>query len=80
MPRFGPGAFPELLRLGGQVELRSNWQIYVEEFGQAMQLAGQPGVVSRLEVSEPLTLFERKYQASGQALWRFRGRVKAGVQ
>ena len=76
----GHGAFPEILRLGGQVELRSNWQIYVEEFGQAIQLAGHPGVVSRLEVSEPLTLFERKYQASGQALWRFQGRVKAGVQ
>ena len=29
---------------GGRVELRSNWQLYVEEFGSALHLAGHRGV------------------------------------
>ena len=76
----GHSSFRELLALGGRIELRSNWQIYVEEFGQAMHLAGHRGVIAQFEVGEPLTLFERKYHLSGQALWRFRARVQAGVQ
>lgn len=71
----GSAAFRTLLALGGQVELRSNWQIYVEEFGVAMSLAGSPGIVSQLEPEQPITLFERKYQASGHSLWRFLGAV-----
>jgi tRNA G46 methylase TrmB len=67
----GHPAFPLLLRLGGRVELRSNWQLYVEEFGLAMQLSGIPGLVRRIEVSSPLSLFERKYQQSGHSLWSF---------
>ena len=71
----GSAAFRTLLALGGQVELRSNWQIYVEEFGVAMSLAGSPGIVSQLEPEQPITLFERKYQASDHSLWRFLGAV-----
>lgn len=68
----GHPGFAQLLRLGGRLELRSNWQIYVEEFGTAMHLAGQRGVVSRLRVQgEGLSLFERKYRDSGHALWRY---------
>jgi hypothetical protein len=55
------------------VEVRSNWQLYIEEFGLAMQLAGHPGVVSLLPEQSPLTLFEGKYRASGHPLWRFVG-------
>lgn len=67
----GHAGFPWLLQLGGSVELRSNWNIYVEEFGVAMHLAGRPGVVSRIEPPSPLTLFERKYRDSGHGLWRY---------
>ena len=70
----GSAAFPWLLKLGGKIELRSNWKLYVEEFGLAMHLAGSPGVVSRLPEQPPLTLFEEKYRASGHELWRYRGR------
>ena len=69
-------AFPWLLRLGGRVELRSNWQVYVEEFGVAMHLAGSPGRVSRVDASSPVTLFEQKYHRSGHQLWAFTGRVR----
>ena len=72
----GHGSFPLLLRLAsggtpGCIELRSNWQVYVEEFGIAMHLAGVPGRVARLPSGPALTLFERKYRDSGHDLWRY---------
>ena len=66
----GHGSFPWLLRLGGRVELRSNWQVYVEEFGAALHVAGYPSCVARVPAGPPLTLFEDKYQRSGHPLWR----------
>lgn len=69
----GHASFPLLLQLGGAVELRSNWQVYVEEFGLAMHLAGRRGQVERIPGDPPLTLFEDKYRKSGHALWRYRG-------
>ena len=72
----GHPGFAWLLQLGGAVELRSNWQIYVEEFGLAMQLAGHPGRVAMVpdpgDPGEDLTLFERKYRYSGHMLWSFK--------
>lgn len=66
----GHASFPLLLHLGGVLELRSNWPIYVEEFGCAMHLAGQRGYISRLAASDPdLSLFEQKYRQSGHELW-----------
>ena len=72
----GHAAFPWLLGLGGLIELRSNWQVYVEEFGLAMQLAGSPGRVNRIDATAPVTLFEQKYHRSGHKLWAFSGRVR----
>ena len=64
--------FPLLLTLGGTLELRSNWQIYVEEFGCAMHLAGHRGRVIKLADKGPdLSLFEQKYRYSGHALWSY---------
>ena len=71
----GHPAFPLLLQLGGAVELRSNWQLYVEEFGLAMQLCGIPGAVQRVDVDSPLSLFERKYHQSGHPLWSYCARL-----
>ena len=68
----GHGSLPLLLQLGGTITLRSNWQLYVEEFGLALHLAGRRGVVSRVNDPEPMSLFERKYQESGHALWQYR--------
>ncbi len=68
----GHPGFAWLLALGGGVELRSNWQLYVEEFGLAMHHAGRRGCISLIAKSAPLTLFEEKYQRSGHSLWQFR--------
>lgn len=63
--------FPALLALGGELELRSNWPIYPQEFALALDLAGvrHSGVVSFLPEVH-LTPFERKYAAAGHALFR----------
>jgi tRNA G46 methylase TrmB len=73
----GHPAFPMLLTLGGRLELRSNWQIYVEEFGVALHLLGVPARIAVVPEAETLTtLFERKYRGSGQDLWRLNATLK----
>ncbi|MBT3409176.1 MAG: SAM-dependent methyltransferase [Halioglobus sp.] len=67
----GHSSFPALLALGGEIEVRSNWQLYLEEFGVAMFLAGRPGTVAQISGEPSLTLFEEKYRLSGHSLWRF---------
>ena len=61
---------PSLLALGGAIELRSNWRVYAEEFAEALQLAGRPVGFEEFVADDPLSPFERKYAASGHALWR----------
>lgn len=68
--------FPLLLSLGGELELRSNWQLYVEEFDCAMNLAGQSGVVHILPDNNiALSLFEQKYRDSGHQIWSYSTRI-----
>lgn len=68
----GHPVLPVLLALGGTLELRSNWRIYVEEFAlAATQATGVPAAAEPFVPGEAcLTPFEQKYHASGQALWR----------
>ena len=67
----GSPAFPALIALGGRLECRSNWSIYVEELAQAISLlTGDAPQVGTFEADEPLTPFERKYRDSGQTLHR----------
>jgi tRNA (guanine-N7-)-methyltransferase len=65
--------FPFILRLGGVLECRSNWAVYVAEFAFALtQALGRPIPWGAFETGQPLTPFERKYRDSGQALYRLR--------
>ncbi len=78
----GHPVFPAVVALGGQVECRSNWQTYVEEF--ALTLTQLSGVATRAErydadPATPLTPFEEKYLMSGHALWRCRAALPAPV-
>lgn len=69
--------FPCLLALGGALEVRSNWKLYIDEFAQALTVAGRRGVIEAIESTElPVTPFERKYRDSGQALWRLRSELR----
>ncbi len=63
--------FPFLVRLGGVLECRSNWQVYVEEFAAALgAVTGASVRWESFEAPAPLTPFERKYRDSGQCLFR----------
>jgi tRNA (guanine-N7-)-methyltransferase len=67
----GHPVFPALLRLGGVLECRSNWPVYLEEFGFAVRcLRGIEVPLERYIPSSPLTPFERKYLDSGHPLFR----------
>ena len=70
----GHGAFPVLSRLGGKLELRTNWDIFAQEFAQAAALIGINGETESFIPNSPMTLFERKYWDRGHTLWRFRGK------
>lgn len=64
--------FPAILALGGRLELRSNWRLYVDEFALAItQATGETVDAARHHPEgDYLTPFETKYHHSGQALWR----------
>lgn len=70
----GHPAFPLLLSLGGELELRSNWKVYAEEFCMSLNIASTDETnctgVESFQTDNPLTLFEKKYQDSGQELYR----------
>lgn len=67
----GHAVFPALVQLGGVLESRSNWRIYLEELAQALAcLTGKQALLEDWLAAEPLTPFERKYRDSGQALYR----------
>ena len=61
-----------MLRLGGTIELRTNWRIYAEEFAEALRLADTEPLLDSFVPEQPLTPFERKYFASAHTLWRCR--------
>jgi len=62
--------FPAMLRLGGRLEMRCNWEIYALEFALAVnRVLGtdvKPHALTGSTVSSP---FERKYLNSGHRLY-----------
>lgn len=69
----GHAVFPVWRELGGELECRSNWNIYIEEMAQALTtLSGQPVAAEPWQTDDPMTPFEKKYLASGHQLWRCR--------
>lgn len=65
-------SFIDLIRLGGNFELRSNWQIYVQEFSLALHTLDITSSINKLNITDPFTAFERKYVASDQAIWQLK--------
>lgn len=62
----GAPVFCYIPKLGQNITVRSNWPIYVQEFAEALKLAGFEPQVSDYQSDEAMTPFERKYWASGQ--------------
>jgi tRNA (guanine-N7-)-methyltransferase len=67
----GNAVFPALISLGGRLECRSNWKIYVDEMALAIGLlTSEMPAVEAFEAVDAISPFERKYRDSGQALYR----------
>lgn len=63
-------AFADIVKLGGTLEVRSNWQTYIQEFSIALGVAGIEAQATAYSAEQAITPFERKYWASGQKSWR----------
>lgn len=64
-------AFSYLLALGGKIELRTNWKIYLDEFAHALRIAGIEDIrTEELFIKTPLSLFEKKLHESGHRLYK----------
>ena len=67
----GHPVFPAIVALGGEIECRSNWRIYIEEFASALlQLSRMEVRAESFLAPHPITPFEKKYADSGHQLWR----------
>ena len=75
----GSPLLPTLLRLGGRLELRSNWRLYLAEFAAAVAQLGWHSELRPLPAAPPLTPFERKYRAAGQSLWQLQCRAPTAL-
>ena len=74
-------AFPALLSLGGVLECRSNWRVYVDELCCAVHmLTGREPRSAAFVPEQPLSPFERKYRDSGHTLWRACVDLDAGAR
>jgi tRNA (guanine-N7-)-methyltransferase len=72
----GHPVFSSLVALGGCLELRSNWEIYVREFALALQTLGFASCgPSRYVPDDPVSPFERKYDASEHRIYRLTSRL-----
>lgn len=66
----GHPLFAMMLRLAPITELRTNWRIYAEEFAFAATLIGYKAHTQEMHDIQPVSAFERKYHASGHALFQ----------
>ena len=67
----GHPVFPTLLALGGILECRSNWPLYLAELCFAVEhLTRRAAVCEPFVLEQPMTPFERKYLASRHRLFR----------
>ena len=66
----GHPVFPQLLSLGGEIELRCNWEIYAQEFALAVNIATGASVSQKnFQPESGLSPFEQKYLERGQPLF-----------
>lgn len=62
----GAPVFSFIPRLSKRLTVRSNWDIYIKEFQQALAIANIDSDVKEYSSEHSMTPFERKYWASGQ--------------
>jgi len=58
----GHPVFPQLLNLGGEIEMRCNWEIYALEFAEAVNIACDTNLQARsFQTNSGISPFEQKY-------------------
>ncbi len=65
--------WPTLLGVTDQIELRTNWSIYAQEFAFALRQSGWAVLLESIKIdaaNPALSLFEAKYARSEHLLWR----------
>ncbi len=68
----GHPVFPTMLALGGMLVMRTNWEVYAQEFAQALTMSGCADIDMKqlkLDSDAAITPFERKYIQSGHQLY-----------
>ncbi|MBU2977326.1 SAM-dependent methyltransferase [Alteromonas sp. C1M14] len=75
---YGSAAMVDLMALCPNIEVRSNWLLYLQEFAQAAKHYGLASTLNEVATDTPLTPFERKYRASGQTCWQLNTRLDEG--
>ena len=66
----GHPVFPQLLALGGEIEMRCNWDVYAREFAKAGVIATGADINAQIiEPDKGITPFEQKYLERGQTLF-----------
>jgi len=69
----GSALFPFIVKLSANIEVRSNWRLYLEEFLIAAEfyaLSGRIETIQHQHIENAYTPFERKYLASDQACFK----------
>lgn len=62
--------FPDLLKVSSQIELRTNWEIYAQEFSAALTFFSiKNEIIEKGETDDPVSPFEAKYLKSGQTAY-----------
>lgn len=69
----GHPVFPVLLALGGEIEMRCNWEVYAGEFARAAGLATRAVInVEKIVPDKGISPFEQKYRERGHQLYAVR--------
>lgn len=76
--------FRDLIRLGGRLESRSNWNIYLEEMALALSAYGVRSRLTDVPVHHKaeftgVSNFETKYVRSGQQVWALEANLGEGT-
>jgi tRNA (guanine-N7-)-methyltransferase len=62
---------PFICAIGGEIEIRSNWLIYLEEFKIVLEhFTGEKLNINTMKIDQPITAFEKKYHLSGQNIYQ----------
>lgn len=83
---YGHPVWLDLVKLSAEMELRTNWKVYAEEFAYALaKSVGHGAAEPQVELfdapkGQGLTHFESKYAQAGHVLYRVCGRGAAGLK